>query len=304
MNSIEAMAQDVRRQLDDLPRLALPAPVEKNVAFVGSGDSYAAALAACYLSSGRAACWHPADVISDPLLLAGRYACFVSISGKTRANVRAATAARNAGVATTTIAMTADVKSPLAMACDSAFELGFKGAGRTAGTIGFTASVLACTHLATQGRIGCPADLQEIHARASKVASRLGGKVCTDSTVILGDSFLFPAAMYYALKFNEMFGARAQAYPLEEFFHARLFGLKRSDQVLVLGKKGDDAAALAKSVKGLFVDCSMPSPVESLFYAVFFAQRLALAIAGRKNMKECYFVRNKKLLKKSSGIIY
>lgn len=302
MNSIEAMAQDVRRQLDDLPRLALPAPVEKNVVFVGSGDSYAAALAACYLSSGRTMCWHPADVISDPMLLADKSACFVSISGRTRASVLAATAARNAGIAT--IAMTADAKSPLARACDSIFELGYKGAGRTSGTIGFAASVLACTHLATQGRTGCPADLQEIHGRASKTASRLAGGVSTGSIVILGDSFLFPAAMYCALKFNEVFGSRAQACPLEEFFHAPLFGLKRGDRVIVLGKKGDDDATLARRVKGLFVDCSMRAPVESLFYAVFFAQHLALAIAKRKKMKECYFVRNKKLLKTSSGVIY
>ncbi len=298
------MAQDVRRQLDDLPRLVLPAPAaESVVAFVGSGDSYAAALAACHLSSGRATCWHPTDVISDPSLLVGRSAYFVSISGRTRANILAASAARKAGVAT--VAITADKKSPLAMACDGVFELGFKRAGRTSGTIGFAASALACMHLATQGRTGCPADLKEIYAKASKAAGRLAGKVRTGPTIIiLGDSFLFPAAMYGALKFNEVFGSRAQAYPLEEFFHAPLFGLKRGDQILVLGTKSDDDAALARRVKGLFVDCSMPAPVESLFYAVFFVQHLALAIAKRKKLKECYFVRNKKLLKTSSDVIY
>jgi fructoselysine-6-P-deglycase FrlB-like protein len=298
------MAQDVRRQLDDLPRLVLPAPVENNIAFVGSGDSYAAALAACYLSSGLATCWHPADVVFNPLLLAGRSAYFVSISGRTRANVQAASAARKAGIAT--VALTANKKSPLARACDSAFELDFKGAGRTSGTIGFAASVLACTHLATQGSLSCPANLKEIYAKASRAASRLADKISiAGSTIMLADSFLYPAAMYGALKFNEVFGSRAQAYPLEEFFHAPLFGLKRSDQVLVLGTKDKDDVALARRIRGLFVDCTTtPAPVESLFYAVFFIQHLVLAIARKRKLKECYFIRNKKLLRTSSDVIY
>jgi len=300
LNSIEAMAQDIGRQLDDLPRLALPAPAEK-VAFVGSGDSYAAALAACYLSSGRAACWRPTDVISDPSLLVGRSACFVSISGRTRSNIQAASAARKAGVPT--VAITADGKSPLASACDNVFALDFKSAGKTSGTISFAASILACTHLATQGKTVCPADLKEIYARASKAAGRLAGRVRTGSIIMLGDSFLFSAAMYGALKFNEVFGSRAQAYPLEEFFHAPLFGLKCNDQVIVLGTKGDDVA-LARRVNGLPVDCSASVPVESLFYAVFFIQHLVLAVAKKKRLQECYFMRNKRLLKTSSKVIY
>nr|WP_294804109.1 SIS domain-containing protein [uncultured Nitrososphaera sp.] len=300
MNSIEAMAQDIGRQLDDLPRLVLPAPAG-NVAFVGSGDSYAAALAACYLSSGRATCWRPADVISDPSLLVGRSACFVSISGRTRSNIQAASAARKAGVPT--VAITADGKSPLASACDSVFALDFKSAGKTSGTISFAASMLACTHLATQGKTGCPADLNEIYARASKAAGRLAGRVRTGSIIMLGDSLLFSVAMYGALKFNEVFGSRAQAYPLEEFFHAPLFGLKCNDQVIVLGTKGD-YVALARRVNGLPVDCSASVPVELLFYAVFFIQHLVLAVAKKKRLQECYFMRNKRLLKTSSKVIY
>lgn len=300
MNSIGAMAQDIMRQLEDLPQLALPAPVKSDIAFVGSGDSYVAALAACCLSSGRATCWHPADVITDPLLLAGRSAYFVSISGRTRANVLAASAARKSGA--TVAAITADENSPLARACGSVFTLDFKRSGRTSGTIGFAASMLACMHLATCGRIGCPINLRGIYSRASKAAGRLAGKVNTSSIIILGDSLLFSAATYGALKFNEVFGSRAQAYPLEEFFHAPLFGLKRGDSVIVLGAKG--GSALAKSVGGLFVDCSTPTPAESLFYAVFFVQRLVLAIARRKKLRECFFVRNKKLLKTSSDAIY
>lgn len=301
LNSIDSMAQDIKSQPEVLPRIKLPAPME-NATFVGSGDSYAAALAACYLSSGRATCWHPADIISDPSLIADRNAYFVSISGRTNANIRAAVAARKARTIATTIAITANAKSPLAAACNNVFELGIKGAGRTSGTIGFSASMLACLHLATNGAIVCPANLREIYVEASKAASKVASKVGTESVIMLGNSFLFSAALYCALKFNELFGSRAQACPLEEFFHAPLFGLKRDDQVLVFGKTAD--AALAKSVRGLFVRCSMRSPIESLFYGVFFIQHLVLAIARRKKLTECYFVQNKKLLKTSSDVIY
>jgi fructoselysine-6-P-deglycase FrlB-like protein len=288
------MAADIRRQLDDLPAMPLPAPVHGNIAFVGSGDSYAAGLTAYYLSSGRASCHHPADIITDPSLVHGRSVYFVSISGRTQANVHAAKAAKSTGAQTT--AITANPDSPLAKACSSTFELRFQSAGRTSGTIGFAASVLACIHLATQGRTGCPADLEKMYNKASRNALRLAGSIKPDSLVILGDSHLYPAAMYGALKFNEVFGSRAVAYPLEEFFHAPLFGLKRGDQVLVLGKN-------PKNI-GINVDCEMPSKVDSFFYAVFFFQHLALAVARKRRMKECYFLADKKLLKKSSDFIY
>ncbi len=294
MNSIEAMAADVRRQLDDLPSMPLPAPVKGDIAIVGSGDSYAAALAAHYLSSGRAACYHPADIISDPSLVHGRSAYFVSISGKTKANIRAAGAARKAGAQTT--AITANPDSPLARACDSVFELRFKSSGRTSGTVGFAASALACIHLATQGRVGCPADLEKIYSKASRTAARLSGEVKPDSVIMLGDSHLFAAAIYGALKFNEVLGSRAAAYPLEEFFHAPLFGLQRGDQVLALGKTPENI--------GINIDCEMPSRIGSFLYAVFFVQHLVLGIARKRKMKECYFLANKRLLKKSSDFIY
>lgn len=294
LNSIEAMAADIRRQLDDLPTMPLPAPVQDDIAFVGSGDSYAAALAAHYLSSGHAVCHHPADVAADPSLVLGRKVYFVSISGRTQANIRAARAAKSAGAQA--IAITANSRSPLAKACDGVFELRFQSAGRTSGTIGFAASALACIHLATQGRTGCPVDLSKMYEKASRTAARLAGRVRPDSVMILADSYLYPAAMYGVLKFNETLGARAVACPLEEFFHAPLFGLKRSDKVLVLGKG-------PKGI-GANIDCEMPSKADSFFYSVLFFQHLVLAIARKRRMKECYFLANKRLLKKSSDFIY
>jgi fructoselysine-6-P-deglycase FrlB-like protein len=300
VNSIEAMAADMERQLSALPRLKLPRPRGK-VALVGSGDSYVAALAACYLSSGAASCHHPPDIIANPLAAQGRDVHLVSVSGLTKANVLAARVASKTGLHT--VAVTADGKSPLAQTCDDVIELEFHGAGKTSGTLGFTASLLACTSLATKGEVACPANLDKLYSQAKSRSAKLS-KIRTDSIVILGNSLLYPAAMYGALKFNEVFGTKAFAYPLEDFFHAPLFGLKKRDQILVLESSRLANQLRKKGFDAFHVECSRPAAIESLLYAVFFMQHLVLGIAERRDQIDCYFIKNKKMLELSSDVIY
>jgi fructoselysine-6-P-deglycase FrlB-like protein len=294
------MAADMERQLADLPALELARP-RGRVALVGSGDSYVAALAAHHLSSGSASCHHPTDIVANPSFAQGCDVYIVSISGKTRANMLAAKTARRAGLHT--VAVTSNGKSPLAKACDDVAELKFRGAGRTAGTISFTASVLACTWLATKGRVACPANLAKLYKEAKKQASRLP-EIKTDSIVVLADSVLHPAAMYGALKFNEIFGARTVVYQLEDFFHAPLFGLKKGDRILILGGKARARQLKNNGFDAHSINCTKPTAIESLLYAVFFIQHLALRIAIRCGMGECRFVSDKRLLKLSSEVIY
>jgi fructoselysine-6-P-deglycase FrlB-like protein len=294
------MAGDMERQLVDLPELKFPRPRGK-VAFAGSGDSYVAGLAACCLSSGAASCHHPADITANPLAAKGSDLYVVSISGRTKANVLAATAASKAGLHT--IAVTADGKSPLARTCDDVMELEFRGAGKTAGTLSFTTSLLACTLLATKGKTGCPANLDKLYKEAKRRTAKLS-EIKTDSIVMLGNSLLYPAAMYGALKCNEVFGTKAFAYPLEDFFHAPLFGLKKGDRILILG---DNRLAMRLKKKGFDafnINCSRPTAIESLLYAVFFMQHLVLGIAERRGQIDCHFIKNKKMLELSSDVIY
>ena len=302
MNSIDAMAQDMEHQFVDLPAMPLPEPAQGTTILAGSGDSYAATLFAHYLSSGRVLCCHPAEIIANPAIATGSSVYFVSISGRTRANVLAAEAARRAGA--TTVAVTANAASPLVAACDGAFVLKFKSAGKTSGTIGFTASLLACARIAANA--ACPADLKSLYKEAARKASRLEDDVKTKSVVVLGDSILHSAAMYGALKLSEVFGSRATAYPLEDFCHAPLFGHK-DDQVIILG--GNDDVGISRrlkraGLKTLHVDCRRYDGLGSMLYATFFMQHLALAIARKKKMKECYFLQDRKLLGASSDIIY
>jgi fructoselysine-6-P-deglycase FrlB-like protein len=227
---------------------------------------------------------------------------FVSISGKTRASVLAAESARRA--AASTVAVTADTTSPLAAACNSAFALEFKSAGKTSGTIGFTASLLACARIAA--KTACPEDLKSIYNDAARIASRLAGSIQTKEIVILGESALYPVAIYGTLKFSEVLGSKAVAHRLEDFCHAPLFG-HLDDQAIMLGARNDVSISRRLKRAGVqvqYVDCGKYDRLRSVLYASFFMQHLALAIARRKKMKECYFLQNRKLLAASSDIIY
>lgn len=309
------MALDMDRQPVDLPAVRLSATTiaaaatRREIAFAGSGDSYVAAMAACYLSQGRAHAHRPPDIAADPAVARGRDLYFVSVSGATRANVLAATAARRAGLRTA--AVTADASSQLAKACDDVIRLEFRSAGvKTSGTIGFTACLLACAALAGHGQeiAGAASDIASIYNAAKKEVSKKPIGKGRSTMIVLGDSLLYPAAAYGALKFNEVLGARAFAYPLEEFFHAPLFGLQKGDMVIIVGPDGNPARRLEKEgFASLHIGCGDPSQnggINTLLYAAFVMQHLALGAARERGLEECYFVKNKKLLKASSDFIY
>ncbi|MER3407983.1 MAG: hypothetical protein C4292_04290 [Nitrososphaera sp.] len=104
-----------------------------------------------------------------------------------------------------------------------------------------------------------------------------------------------------------MLGARASAYPLEDFFHAPLFGLQKGDSVITIGPDAGPARTLRDSgFESFHIRCipSKDGALESLLYAVFAMQHIVLGMAEKQGLQECYFVRNKKLLKVSSDFIY
>jgi fructoselysine-6-P-deglycase FrlB-like protein len=287
--------------VEDLPRQELPLQ-SKNCLFVGSGDSYVAGLAAQHASRGRALCCYPSDLIQIPSVAIGRNIYVVSISGSTKANILAAKIARRQGALTT--AVTARLASPLARVCDRTIELRYKSAGvTTAGTISFTCSMLACISLATKLQLP---DLAKVYRQAEKQAERVAGN--TDrkgSYFILGNGILHPAAIYGALKFNEVFGAKAIPYQAEEFCHSPLFSAKKSDQLIVMGSDG--WRLNERLVKEGFSSAHVGfigTGTELLLQSIFFIQLLVLKLAQRRKMTSCYFLKNKRLLRLSSDFIY
>jgi glucosamine 6-phosphate synthetase-like amidotransferase/phosphosugar isomerase protein len=340
MNAIEAMQAEIEYQVQELPKLDLlsslsPPPVN-NCLFVGSGDSYVAGLAAQYYSGSQAICCSPIDIINNHLLVRKRNLFIVSISGNTQANILAAKIAKKHGVSTVS-ALTARSSSRLAKSCDQTIELKYKNTGiTTAGTISFTASMIKCISLSTK-LIQLPSDLRKMYNLAEKqakqVISRIDDKnnnnnnnntTSTDnnstSYFILGNSKLHAIAMYGALKFNEVFGAKAMAYPVEEFCHSPLFSIKETDQVIVLGGGGegeddedddedyDNSRKLSKRLNeegfsSVHVGFRLTG-IELLLQATFFIQLFVLKLAQKYGLTSCYFLRNEKLLKISSDFIY
>ena len=316
MNAIEAMQAEIEYQVQDLHKLDLSSPVS-NCLFVGSGDSYIAGLAAQYFSGSRAICCSPIDIIKNPLLVKRRNLFVVSISGNTQANILAAKIAKKHGVGTIS-ALTARSSSRLAKSCDQTIELKYKNTGiTTAGTISFTASMIKCISLSTELQL--PSNLRKMYNRAENQAkqaiSKIDDKSNSSSTsyFILGNSQLHAIAMYGALKFNEVFGAKAMAYPTEEFCHSPLFSIKETDQAIVLGgeEEDDDDDNSSKLSKRLneegFASVHVgfkPTGIELLLQATFFIQLFVLKLAQKYSLTSCYFLRNEKLLRVSSDFIY
>ena len=317
MNAIEAMQSEIEYQVQDLHKLDLSSPVS-NCLFVGSGDSYIAGLAAQYFSGSRAICCSPIDIIKNPLLVKRRNLFVVSISGNTQANIIAAKIAKKHGVGTIS-ALTARSSSRLAKSCDQTIELKYKNTGiTTAGTISFTASMIKCISLSTELQL--PSNLRKMYIRAENQAKQAISKIddksnssSSTSYFILGNSQLHAIAMYGALKFNEVFGAKAMAYPTEEFCHSPLFSIKETDQAIVLGGEEDDdddnsSSKLSKRLNEEgFASVHVgfkPTGIELLLQATFFIQLFVLKLAQKYSLTSCYFLRNEKLLRVSSDFIY
>jgi glutamine---fructose-6-phosphate transaminase (isomerizing) len=321
MNSIDAMATEIKYQVEDLPKLELPKQVKaNNSVIVGSGDSYAAALIAQYASNHRVVCCNPMDILINPNIIGDRQVFIVSVSGNTIANVIAAKIATKKRIPTT--AITANPKSKLAKICDNIIELRFKTVKvPTAGTIAFTSSMLVCLSLVK--KIDSPCNLDTVLKQANyeiedffSTNEKSVRYASYSSYVLLGNGILFPIAMYGALKINEVLGSKAFAYPVEEFFHSPLFSTKVDDQIIILDNQHSDDNYKNKKLKilyekireihfpTLFADCSGESLTDSLLKAIFFLQLFVLKHAQKRGMKDCYFLDNKELLKTSSDIIY
>lgn len=300
MNSVEAMRVEIEFQLQDLKKQKLP-HVKRNCLFVGSGDSYVAGFVAQYISAGRALCCYPTDIIQNPSIVEGRNVCFVSISGNTKANILAARIARRKGAPT--LAITARPASRLAKECQQVIELQYRSTGiTTSGTISFSSSMLACASLAT--RISLPGDIGRIYRESEVQAEKTVSKIGKDTCFILGDGICYPVAIYGALKFNEVFGMKAFAYPAEEFCHSPLFSLKEADNLIVMENKQLDQRLRREGFSSVHVAFKRERGIRLLMRSTFFMQCLILKLAQRRRVTTCYFLKNKQLLKTSSDFIY
>lgn len=307
MNTIEAFERDIMYQVTDLANFLRTLDVKKidaskqeRCVFTGAGDSFAVALLTEMVSDNRARCIDPMDICADPSSIRNRFLYAVSVSGNTKANIAAASVANK--VAERTIAVTANAQSKLAGICDDVIELRFRSSGiLTAGSIGFTACMLACMSLVREVHVN---DVKKIFRWAERDAS---GIEISDHTYIVGSHITYPLAMYGTAKMYEVFGTKAQYTRLEQFCHMELFSIKKNDSILILADESANGLYAKLADAGYrAVNCKPRGKnlEEKLLYYTMLLQLIALNNAKSRHIKECYFMTNDKLRSVSSSLIY
>ncbi|MFQ5940334.1 MAG: SIS domain-containing protein [Nitrososphaerales archaeon] len=311
MNTLEAFEQDITYQVTDLKKLLDSLNIKKidldqqeRCVFTGTGDSFAAALMAELISGNRVHCVDPMSICVNPFTVKDRFLYTISISGNTKANIEAARIANK--FAQKTIAITAHADSRLADICDEIIELRFRDSGiLTAGSIGFTASMLSCLSFFREVRLG---DIKQLFKQAQQDA---GIVTVSDHMYLIGSWITYPLAMYGSAKMYEIFGIKAQYAMLEQFCHMELFSVKKTDSILILPpeneyKKSSELSATLTKNDYRVVTCKPKGKKleEKLIYHTMLLQLIALQNANNQNLKECYFVTNNKLRGISSSLIY
>lgn len=308
MNTIEAFEQDVWYQVKDLRRTLESLKVnrmkevqQERSVFTGTGDSFAAAMIAQFASGNRIRCIDPMDISADPSTVRDRFLYCISVSGSTSANIAASRVGNRVG--RKTVAITANAESELARVCDEVVELKFRSSGiLTAGSIGFSASMLACVALLKKVEIS---NVRCLFDNAEEEAAKVQ---LMNNVYVIGSGITYPLAIYGVAKIYEVFGMRAQYAMLEQFCHMELFSVKKGDTFLILSED-DKAGQLCSKLtdEGFNVYTSKHNGKnleEELLYHTMFLQLIVLKNAKKKKLRECYFVRNNKLRSISSSLIY
>ena len=314
MNSLEAMRKEIEYQVDDLPRYQLyldtverPSP-RKRLAFLGCGDSFAAALAAQHISNHQAIALDPNEAVLNPAALEGRHMFVISVSGRTSANVEAAKIGRKRGCGVT--AITANSGSRLAEEADELIELRFRSAGAlTSGTVSFTTSLLACFHV-----LGVKPNLGTLSAvfRSAKNWSRSFLPPMRATTFFLGSGLGFALALYGSAKIFESLGAKSQAQHTEQFSHMELFSLKASDVVVIIdiGSAPDPTGNRLFSrlreagFKAYRVRSGKREASTATIATAIHIQTLAFRAANSRGLGSIAFMRDKRRLRLSNYMIY
>jgi hypothetical protein len=303
--TLENLAAEVKAQPEILSAFARSKleKVPAGTIFVGAGDSYAAALAGFYASNGQCLALDPYSLLASPEMASGRDVVFVSASGRTSSNIRAAK--RVNGVARRTWAVTADRRSVLAKATDNTVKIPMRYVPKTAGMLSFSLSLLAVVRMSSS--LGsCD------FGRAFRWARKRLGPVHfgRGTTYFLGNSAAFAVSLYAAAKGYELLGAKCHAELLEEFSHKEVFSLRKQDSTNVFADF--DPAGMGEKLCRLLTSqgyeagavTGSGSATERLFGSVFVAQLAALKEASARGLTEPKFLSSRASLAVSDRMIY
>ena len=302
MNSIESLRLDFNAQIKQL-HIIHNSKLFDDCIYVGSGDSYVAGLIVEYLTSHKCMCYSPSDLFSSKFIKDKTY-CFISVTGKTKANIQVARRAAQAGVKT--LAVTLNKNSKLAQTCNQIVPLKItRMQTPTAGFGTFTANVITCLQLLG---IDVPNKFDHWHKEAKQLSSKISESLIlpNDMLYILGNNLLYPLALYTSFQMAEFFGTSAVAHKLEEFCHSPLFGMKKSHNLWILGQKEElVSSSLGKlGSSTLYIELYNSDILTQLFESIFFVQNLILLLAKKHGYTELQYTAMKDVLKASSDIIY
>lgn len=296
MNTIDAYANDLSLQLDYLKKFK-PQKITKNALFVGSGDSLCAAmLAEAFSNYGIKSC-DPLELAKNKTIADKKHAYFVSISGNTISNIKAAK------LVLRKTAITKNHASKLAKLCRNVIALDYSDSGvLTSGSIGFLASALTCISLVHKFKIK---NAKKIFAKASVESKKIKPQ---NKIYFLGSQYTYPIAMYASAKLGEILGVGSHYERLEQFSHMGLFSAKPGDTVIILEQKNKHNSKLATHLTKLDLHVHHPSingdMISQVLFYIFVTQMIPLELARKKKIKDCYFVTQKKVRAASSGMIY
>jgi glutamine---fructose-6-phosphate transaminase (isomerizing) len=312
--SFDSTIREIEAQQNDLPEYSryLNALSHDRInsgesIFVGAGDSLACAQFIERLRNFEPRAMDPYELAQNPQIARDKTVFFISVSGRTKSNIEAASAIN--GIAKETVAITTNSESQLAKLCSSIIQLKFtKLPGVTPGTNSFTSSLLACSRLF--GSIGAEFDLDSKMAAARHWAENHSENAKT--VYFLASGFLYPIAFYGSAKLPEFSGERAEYQLIEEFSHMNLFSMTKKDLAIIL-KQGSDpkAAQLCEELNRrgycaelLELDEPNADPIEvAVTYSIYF-QYFALNAALRKGLSKPAFLENPSLLDISNNMIY
>ncbi len=307
------MEEEISNQAQDLPRFASqlrekhrPKLEPSSLVFVGSGDSYAAAVFAQELSQGEALASDPYELLTNISRIRGKNLVIISVSGRTKTNIELARKAK--GISTSTLAITTNPESPLARECDETLQLQYRTTGiLTSGTISFATSLLACALLLRS----LP---RTIHVKYAPIDTtwlaanlKQAGK---GAFVFIGSGINYALSLYGAAKVNEVSGAKAEAAYPEQLGHAKLFTIdKKRDFIVCISSRRDKALETYQLLrKDGFRSSILAFPdshvVNRSLRIAICLQRLALSLAKTRKIKECAFLSDKNRLNLSNRMIY
>jgi len=314
-SSLDAMEQEIRNQVEDLPAFARELGRDDRfrhldlyrMIFTGSGDSFASSLFAHYLSSMQALAADPYELQLYPQVAKNKTIFITSVSGKTRTNIQLARKVK--GVAKKRVAITANPESPLAKECDDVIRLRYRSSGTlTSGTASFSASLLAVASLIR--RLPKLDALPIMERRAAEWAQGLRVHP-RGEFLFVGSGTGYALAMYAAFKIHEVLGLPAQYQHTEQLGHSQLFSLqKKSDNLLFLSPSSDKKTsqvyqALSKSgFNAYLLRSDRRDPILGTLQVMFCLQHLALYLGRKMGLQECAFLADKKRLALSSRLIY